>query len=352
MARPGWLNDNVNRSYPFVTGSVDRPGLSEPSMHGLIDAAVADCGFIAGPGSEFVSDTNVVRLASLGRVGSVFTFTFVSDAPGLFGVPLVFTRHLSDPDYATEFVESGPVPDPYDGSERSEVSEGSLGPHHAAHSDLDDCAPPAWSGFLTTGNLADLAVWLGSGVTLVGTTSDALVEPALVQNLAGTVVEAVAVANTVRTRATAPIGCPELTFPFNPPPVVVWARCLQGKLRFRAGYNALVSQDDGTHSITLGARVGAGAGEPCGQVPNYPHEVPVPIDIRRSEYINRALDGAPRCGEVLRAVNGVGGPDLPVLAGPGASVVSDPTTHTVTVNVDMTGLPTCFNDMSRVSISL
>lgn len=325
MGKPEFFNDNACRNHPFVPGTV---GLAAASgLYGLPDDAVVDCGFVVGPESEYADGTDSVYLTSVSRSGAVVTFTFASSAAALYGEPLVFTRTLGGPDYETEFVESGA---PARGGDRPSASAGA-----------SDCDPAAWSGFLVTGPMVDLAAWLADGQTVVGDGVAATVEPALVQNLAGSFVTSLAVANEDRTRATAPAGCPEIVWPFVPGSVFVWGRCVRGDVRFAPGYNALVSEDVAANAVVLGARPGAGAGKNCADVPVFPGETSA-----------GPYSGAQACSGILRSVNGLGGPDVPLVAGSGVSITPDPARNRVLVNVNMADLSTCFRAYSRVSDSI
>lgn len=333
MARPGFYNDNRNRAYPFVQGTVGLAQHTSPNaLKYLIDAAIVDCGFRPGPESGFVDGTDTVYLQQLSRAGPVFFFVFASTAGPLFGQNLTFTRTLGDPEYALEYMESG-----------QPVSAGSDSAFDPA-SDFADCAMPLWSGFLVTGDLDALAAWITDGQTLTNTGGEAVVEPALVQNLAATFVEALAVANADRTRATAADGCTDPVWPFPTGIVYVVSRCVQGGVLLKPGYNCQVTQDDGSGTITIAAEVGAGAGQPCSEVPLFPGET--------APEGSSLLSGGLACNEVLRSINGIGGPVFSLLAGNGVVITSDPESRTVVVDVNMINLATCFDGLSQVSESL
>jgi hypothetical protein len=59
MARPDFFNDNVNREFPFQEGTVGGTGTVK-NIANLIDAAIADCGFIMGPESDLFRDYRAV----------------------------------------------------------------------------------------------------------------------------------------------------------------------------------------------------------------------------------------------------------------------------------------------------
>lgn len=313
MASPGWFNDNESRAYPFVTGGTNPP-----------HALVVDAGFVAGAESRFASGSDGVKLVAVRRRGTAFYLEFTSDAPELFGVPLTFTRFTSDGDFVTELVDSG----------QAGLSYSSL----SASTSFGSCAEPLWWGFVTTGRIAAFEALLpGDG----DVTFDAAVEPGLVQNLAGGYVVKLAAANDDRTRVTPAAGCGDGVAASEVP--IVNAPCVTGDVVFRAGYNAVVRQNAAENSITLGAAVGAGAGEPCGPVPLYSGELP-PAG-------SNLLGGGPQCNETIRSVNGVGGPHLTVLAGAGVTVTPSPGEHKVTIDVGAGGLGACLDQVSHRSES-
>ena len=93
MVRPGFLDDNVARSYPFIVGrEADVP-----------DCIIADFGSTALEGSGYIEGTHEVWLEWIRRLGSVIEFSFRSDAPGLANQSLIFQRDITDPEFVTSF---------------------------------------------------------------------------------------------------------------------------------------------------------------------------------------------------------------------------------------------------------
>jgi hypothetical protein len=220
--------------------------------------------------------------------------------------------------------------------------------HYTVSDSAAACDPePAWSGFLVTGDLGDLLAILtadGQQLTRAGG-GDAVLEPALAQNLGGGYVASVNLANDDRTRVDAPDECPPTQWPYptGPNRVFVSAACLRGDLRFSAGYNAVVRQDDAANAIVIGAAVGAGAGEPCGEVPLFPGEGPPPGST--------LLTGGPACNQVVRTINGVGGQFSSIVSGLGVRVDAVPEDATVVVDVDMRQLAVCYSDGATIVVS-
>lgn len=316
MPAPAWFNANENRDYPFV------PGAGVPPR-----ALVVDAGFAPGAKSRYETGTHAVRLVAVRRAGAVFYLDFEADAPELFGVPLTFRREAADGDFVTEFLDSGTAG--LSASSDSASTSGYAG----------ECDEPLWEGFVVTGRAAAFEALLpGDGVV----SFSAAVEPALVQNLAEAYVSRVAVANLDRTHATSPDGCDEEN-PVDEGAVYVAAPCLTGDVVLVPGFNALVRQAASDNAIVLGAAVGAGEGEPCAPVPVRPGEEPPPGST--------LLGGGPRCNETVRSVNGVGGPQLTLLAGRGVTIAAVPEENRLVVTVDMGGLAGCPASVSARSES-
>lgn len=315
MASPAWYNENENRAYPFLNNG-DQPA----------NRLIVDAGFVVGSKSRFKSGSHTIHLVAIRRQGLFFHLDFESTAPGLFGVTLTFSRHAADGDFACEFVDSGTA--------GLSASSDSL----SQTNDRGPCDEPLWSGFVVTGRIDAFETLLpGDG----SVTYDAIVEPALVQNLSETFVSKFGVANADRTTVTNAEGCGDTTVPDEV--VHVNYSCVVGDVVFSPGFNANVRQNIQDNSITIGAAVGDGAGQPCETVPKYVGEVP-PED-------SNLIEGGPRCNETIRSVNGVGGPMLTLTAGRGVTVTSSPETNTLLVNVNMSGLSLCFDSISSRSES-
>ncbi len=310
MARTGFYSDNANRYYPFLVGQGD--GFVAKNV-------IVDCGFIMGPGSGYIAGTHSVWLGEIALAGGDYLFYFRSDAPGLNSRPLVFTRNLSDGAYTHEHTDN-------------ESGEGSI-----SESSSVSCEALLWSGYLVTGDLSGLSIG----------NDRAIVEPANVRSLVNHYAQSINLANGDRTRFSVPDGC-------NPqchtvPPQDVWVRqtCLQGPFRFQEGSNLAIRHDEARNALIFDAVVGGGSGESCEQVVAYANEVP-PDNAA-------TLDGAPRCDEVFRSINGQAGPNINVIGGDGVRVTADPANHKLVVNVDMNTLAVCANaddDFDYPSMSL
>jgi hypothetical protein len=306
LSHPGFYNDNAARAYPLIPPL----GVTPPE-------ALADFGCVVGLDADYDDARDSVYLREIRRVGDTFEFDFRSSAPGLVEYTLVFRRTLDDREYTTEFAEAVLL-DPLPG-ESSLVGEEDL----------------IWEGFLVTGPLDTLAAVLPADGSLMEP-EPALVEPALIQNLARGYVRSLNLANEDRTRARAPDGCSD-QLPFDPEydyRLLVNARGLVGPLRVREGYNCTLRQNLRDNSLTIAARSGAGAGEACVEVPLHPDETP-PTG-------SRLLTGGPACDEVVTSINGLSTRALRLVPGLGVRIVpstDDP--HTLIVDFDMHDLTVC-----------
>ena len=93
MARPGFLADNIFRSYPII----------HCRENGMPDCAISDFGSTTLAGSGYVEGTHEVWLEWIRRLDRTIEFAFRSDAPGLVDQMLIFQRDIDDPDFVTSF---------------------------------------------------------------------------------------------------------------------------------------------------------------------------------------------------------------------------------------------------------
>jgi hypothetical protein len=286
MPRPGFYNDNEYRAYPFVfvAGQADL----------LPNSAIVDCGVIMGLDSEFNPEIHAVRLSALRRIGNVFKLELRTDAPGAANLPLVFTRNVSAAEWQTEYVESAPYV-----------------------KDANSCATePAWSGFLVTGPLTDLqAAMPTSGEVLFD--EEFLLEPGRVQSLVKSYLRSITAANLSRPEAKS--SCVQTQNTVRT--VITNFKCIDGNIRFREGYNAIISQRTSNNEISIGAGKGYGQKQDSdlcaygGEVPFYTGESPPEGSM--------FLSGGPACDELVSSINGVQGPDVTIAGGTGVEVAVD-----------------------------
>ena len=338
MASPQFYNENRNRHFPFVKNTVGSLTSTDGPIRRLLNEWIVYAGFVLGLESQFGfvfangqwrPVENQVFLQRIYRSGDQVFFEFDSDADLLHTYPLTFTRSSDDALYTVEYADSSNAP------------EDEIYP-------LEPCMPPMWSGYLVTGNLQSLFALLADGQELHRGSDLAcgIVEPALLRNQFRTYINDFSVANADRTRATAPHGCPPLTWDYPTDVIFVSARCIVGDIRWMEGYNCLITQNDTDNSITIGANVGSGAGQPCNEIPLAATETP-PVDST-----NPLLEGGPQCDQTVRSVNGLGGPQLTIFAGQGVSIVPVPGSNKVVVDVNMLGMAVCFSLFSQFSENL
>tara|TARA_R110000824_G_scaffold171397_2_gene348926 strand:+ start:964 stop:3711 length:2748 start_codon:yes stop_codon:yes gene_type:complete len=133
MARPGFFNDNINRDYPFlhdwfdghkvldtdpdsptykecVETRINSP-LPDWRVRDLPDYAVADFGCVTGVSSGYIEGVHSVWLQQMRRAGSTISYEFHSDAPGLAGRALIFSRDITATDFVTEMVSDSAATD-------------------------------------------------------------------------------------------------------------------------------------------------------------------------------------------------------------------------------------------------
>lgn len=309
MARAGWLNENSWRAFPFVVGTTTLSGDVE-----LPEATVVDAGFVFGPHSGYVEGTHSIQLTTITRAGSNITLRFATDAPGCASLPMDFTFALSDAN-ATNLEDVF---------------------------DEDDETTPVWSGYCIVGDLDDLAVLLPADGSLTGTCG---VEPALVRSLVGRSVRSIRIANADRSRVGAlpeECDCYELIPTY--PPVHINDLVITGHVRFEPGYNCHVYQRNEQNAVVIGAGVGDGDGEPCAEVSLVPGETPPNSSL--------LLDNSPACNELVRSINGLGGPTIQIV--PGAGVVTNvfPQQNKITIDINMRGLSQCVSDASAPVVAV
>lgn len=324
MPATPFYNENRNRAFPFLAGGVGGTGQ-------LPLDAIVDAGFVIGPEAVFDVLAHGVYLASVTRAGDVFYFRFASDCPTLYDRDLVFTRHLADPLYTFEDLDSEGV---YGSVSNSDFVMSYSLSDSLWDIEFDTCPTALWSGYLVTGDLAALGDLIPAGSTWTRAAGDARLEPALLYNQSGSLVASLNLANNDRTRATGPEDCEDPTWPYETGGVFIAATCLQGDLYFRPGYNCLLTQNTADNSLTITAARGAGEGEPCD-----------PPELFPGEWLasggGAGYDGGVTCNEGLRTINGLGGPAVQLLAGNGVSILPDPLNHRIVIDVNMRNMAVC-----------
>ena len=327
MAAADFYDDNLNRSWPFVVGTV---GVSTPetgvfTMRELPDEAVVDAGFVIGSDVSFDPSVDQIFLHSITRVdATTAAVVLASSCQDLASESYSLTVEgvTADSRFQTVFFESDL---PFEGSESS--SSSSLFPSYTP------CGNPFWMGYVVFGRLYDVLARLSDGQTITRQDGDAVFYGTTVQTTAGHVVTSINVANKDRTRAVRPSKCQPAVWSFPVGEIYVVEQCITGDVVLRPGFNSYFVQPT-AKSLQLSATLNAGLGQPCNEIPLFENESgPTNVDTD-------SLGGDFYCGDVLRSVSGIGGPDFNFLADRGVSVIGDDDNNTVIIDVDLNGIST------------
>lgn len=275
MPRGGFLADNQHRDYPLAPTGTGRPTMVHSRLGPvpLPEDLIVDFACLLGLDAGW-SPAASAYLARVDRVGAAATVRIRSGAAGLAGLELAFAAAR---------------PGPVDASATA-ILGGSKPPAPCGDTLL-------WEGTLVVGDTSTLMRLLADGESLTAAAGALPLEPALAQDLAGTYVRSVNLANVRRTVATPPPGCGTPAPDANADVLVVNATCILGDVALREGYNAAIRQNARDNSLQISAVAGGGAGQPCVEVHLSPSETP-PAG-------SKLLSGGPTCGEVVSSVNGL-----------------------------------------------
>jgi hypothetical protein len=317
MSRAPAYNENQYRDYPFITvvQPIDSNSSASALFEHLPSAAIVDFGCIMDLDANF-SEGDYVYLDKIERDGAILTFYFGCTSNT---EQLIFARDTATAaEWEIQWVESEIVEGPsYDSQIEDNV-------------EVPVCRTEgAWRGFLVTGKFDELLTLIADGDTLTFATGLWQIEPSKIQNIYKHYVRSVTVLNRKRTLVT------DETVNYG---VVVYDACLNGNLKFREGYNCSILQNDAANQLIFKGAVGAGQGEPCAEVSLSIGEVP-PDD-------GSYLTGGPRCGDVLKTINGKGGKSITIKGGPGFTVEADPETSTLTITRDLSQFTKCGSNVT------
>jgi hypothetical protein len=327
VSRPGFFDENQNRSYPFQVGSVgvNVPASGPVTMLQLPDAFVVDCGFTVSFSETFDPAAHDVFLYAVRRTGqSTAQFEFRCSDPSLSPYPLIFER--SGDDKFVTYYHDGVLP--Y--SDANSDSGDDLFPSYNA------CGWPFWYGYAVFGPFSVVADRLAVGEEIVRTTNtQSIVLPSLVVNSSGSRITSINVANKDRTRSRVSTGCNEYVWSFPTGQTYVRSQCLGGNVGIVAGYNMSLNQVGRGSNLAMAPTVNAGLGQPCGEIKLFDSET------GPTGHSNGTLSGDLLCNEVFRTVNGLGGPAATLIPGQGVSIVGNPNTNTVVIDVNLNSLAIC-----------
>lgn len=327
MPAIAFYNENGGRAYPFLDKlPAEASSMSSSSAAVLLpESIIVDFGCVMGVESGYNDSTDIVYLSEIRRDGTTYTFVFRTTCPTV-DVPLIFTRDVVDGEYVISEDEAG-------GASSSSSSSGTCP------------QAPLWDGYLVTATLSPLPALIADGDTWEFVAGDYQIEPARIQNLSKSYVDQIGLANFDRTRAQTPSVCQSSESSSGGPDVIfVNANCLRGDIRLIEGYNCTIRQDSVTNTLSIAAGVGAGAGEPCEEVPLYDgDEPPEGSDL---------LTGGPSCNDIIKSVEGVVGPSLRILGGNGVVIsVDEDDPHGIIVDVNLSDMAACRPDTGESSSS-
>lgn len=301
MANPGFFNANQHRDYPFaprVSPLAEDEWSSSASMTAteLPQACIVDFGAILRPAAEFTTATDIVYLRSVARSGAVLHITFAaSNLPRAYAITFAVNTATA-PEFYTQWQDSDVL-----------ASDNIL-------ADCDDA--PVWSAYLVTGDLSAWLEQLADGDTLIFVTGLWQIMPARLQNLAGTQVQSVTIANIPRAVAVPGGGCDTGSVAATDPQVArLVYNCMVGDIKLHEGFNCGMRYDLRDNAIVISASPGAGAGEVCEDFPSYPEE-------ERPEG-SPYYSGGPACRDIVKYINGASAADFKITAGAGFTITAD-----------------------------
>lgn len=301
MANPGFFNANQYRDYPFaprISPLLEEGWSSSASASAteLPQACIVDFGAILRPSAEFVTGTDFVYLRSVSRYGTVLNITFaVSSLPRTYSITFTVDT-ATDSEFYTQWQDSDSI---------------------AASNVLAECDnSPAWSAYLVTGDMSAWIDQLNDGETLFFVTGLWQIMRSRLQNLAGTQVQSVTIANVPRLTVLQAAGCTDGSVIATDPQVAKLVyNCMVGDIKLHEGFNCGMRYDLRDNAIVISASPGAGAGAVCEDFPAYPEEE----KPAGSPYYS----GGPACSDIVRYINGASAADLKITAGPGFTVTAD-----------------------------
>lgn len=295
MAERDFYNIGDLIAYPLVYGD----DMSFVSSGVLPRQGLVDAGFMFGLSSEFVIAQHNVVLFSVEVTISEIKFDFRSDAPGLAGYRWYFVFPIGTGPGCVDYVDAttiaGGIPDSLRGT-----------------------------GYLNVGDLTDITA-LGVGLYLLN--SPPRVEPALLQSLIGSFVQAVNLADDFRLCPTACCDSSSSSSSSSSAGIddaLLVASGLTGSVKFKEGFNAQIQVDPVANAIVVGAGIGLGAGQPC-------HDLTI-------DQNGISSDACGTCQGFIRSINGIISRtgSLSLAGGPGVTV--EAAAHKLIVKMDVTQL--------------
>lgn len=279
-----WYNENQLRDWPFVAGS-DIPR-----------EIVADMGLTSNANGD---GTSGCLLNLVERLTSAVRLTFRIHA----GLTVTFTIPDGTPEYSTIWSDR---PNPV-----------------AA---FDTCATPeSVVGFLVLGSLPSLHALVPS----VGSRYETLnyLEPAVVDLIETRHVQSISLGNASRRLSPAFAQCD--AEPYTRPAnyriparngdgytsVAMDFECIRGDISLKPGYSCDIAQSDSAKSFTISAVEDADMGVACEEIA---------LDATEQAILasGQTISGLQNCSDIVKAINGVGGPHLVIKGRNGVEVVT------------------------------
>jgi len=282
-----WYNENQQRDWPFVNGSIVPRDL------------IADAGMSTNIGQ--VGDSS--SLVLIARVQTAITFHFQ--------VSGTFLRFIVDAstvrDYDVVWAEAVGTATPTTGAR---------------------CLTGAViSGFIVLGSVATLLQLVPSNGDSYTVQND--LEPTVVDALVGRGVNSLSLFNQIRPDSVIAARCSSTIYsrPIEArfmqadghtlAPASLNGQCIRGDTQLFPGYSCELSQSDNLKTITISASTSSIAGPACTDVALTPEEAAILA-------VGGVIGGLQKCIDTVRSLNGAIGPHLKIRGDNGVKVVTTP----------------------------
>lgn len=307
MPQTEFERENLGRAYPLV----------DSTNHAWIFSTLADASITVRPSAKYTHGKHKINVFAVGQLtstqatllgdtGATYFIAMTCTAAPLRSEVLLFTFDANLPRY-TE-IDARVVL-------LSQFMNIVFGVSAVSATAASTAAK--WEGYIVLGDYTELPV----SPTMLSPTPH--LEPARVLN---TVEEATQngrtfVYNKVSTQYQSPNGCAAAAIPpdFATGDYVLAYGPIIGEFRIAGGHSTRVFQNTSARVITISAdRSGGEAGRVCTVVPPGP-------DLDDT-------DTSPRCDEVLRSINGIGGPVISVSALSSVEIGRHPSQHRLIIS--------------------
>jgi hypothetical protein len=313
-----FYNRNLFRAYPLQLGAT------------VPNAAIADFGCWLLGLSNVAQHRNFF-LRYIRRVDATVEFIFGNDTVEADDRYLVFTFDVNDRKYETEFAIDSAIT-------TASLLDSGVVSMYQPRDDFVCGQQPLFEGYMVLGDLSAVVEMLdnveSAGVALLEFAAGTCpVELSTVVNESDFQLRVVGVANKDRTRHIQPNGCREPCWTHDVADIYVVDSCLGDELIFADGYNVSVAQTTVTNTVLFTAAVGSGLGQQSEDIKLFPAEEP-PTGFT-------TLSGGLRCCEVVRSINGTGGPIFQIKEGNGVRITTYPNLNRIVVDMNFHDLAAC-----------